>query len=133
MQIADLFSAFSISHQRSAISSRIRPVAQLAEHRSPKPGVGGSIPSWPARAHGAVRAERQRQFGRRMGVGPTKITRGGESTLEAEEERKFSGRVGVGPEGNARPRVYARGRVTASVRPASGGGAPREVNKDGCQ
>ena len=25
-----------------------RPVAQLAEHRSPKPGVGGSIPSWPA-------------------------------------------------------------------------------------
>src|SRR5258708_40042166 len=27
---------------------RCRPVAQLAEHRSPKPGVGGSIPSWPA-------------------------------------------------------------------------------------
>ena len=24
-----------------------RPVAQLAEHRSPKPEVGGSIPSWP--------------------------------------------------------------------------------------
>ena len=25
-----------------------RPVAQLAEQRSPKPQVGGSIPSWPA-------------------------------------------------------------------------------------
>ena len=25
-----------------------RPVAQLAERRSPKPKVGGSIPSWPA-------------------------------------------------------------------------------------
>lgn len=27
---------------------RYRPVAQLAEQRSPKPQVGGSIPSWPA-------------------------------------------------------------------------------------
>jgi preprotein translocase subunit SecE len=27
-----------------------RPVAQLAEQRSPKPQVGGSIPSWPANA-----------------------------------------------------------------------------------
>jgi hypothetical protein len=26
-----------------------RPVAQLAEQRSPKPQVGGSIPSWPAK------------------------------------------------------------------------------------
>jgi hypothetical protein len=26
----------------------VRPVAQLAEQRSPKPQVGGSIPSWPA-------------------------------------------------------------------------------------
>ena len=25
-----------------------RPVAQLAERRSPKPQVGGSMPSWPA-------------------------------------------------------------------------------------
>ena len=25
-----------------------RPVAQLVEHRSPKPGAGGSSPSWPA-------------------------------------------------------------------------------------
>ncbi len=25
-----------------------RPVAQLAERRSPKPKVGGSMPSWPA-------------------------------------------------------------------------------------
>ena len=27
---------------------RDRPVAQLAERRSPKPKVGGSMPSWPA-------------------------------------------------------------------------------------
>ncbi len=27
---------------------KFRPVAQLAEWRSPKPQVGGSIPSWPA-------------------------------------------------------------------------------------
>src|SRR3990167_6970895 len=26
-----------------------RPIAQLAERRSPKPKVGGSIPSWPAK------------------------------------------------------------------------------------
>ena len=30
------------------ISKGFRPVAQLAEQRSPKPQVGGSIPSWPA-------------------------------------------------------------------------------------
>ncbi len=30
------------------MSVRLRPVAQLAEWRSPKPQVGGSIPSWPA-------------------------------------------------------------------------------------
>ena len=28
---------------------KYRPVAQLVEHRSPKPEVGGSSPSWPAR------------------------------------------------------------------------------------
>ncbi len=28
--------------------NKYRPVAQLAEWRSPKPQVGGSIPSWPA-------------------------------------------------------------------------------------
>ena len=33
-----------------------RPVAQLAEHRSPKPGVGGSIPSWPASYAGVTAA-----------------------------------------------------------------------------
>ncbi len=37
-----------------------RPVAQLAEYRSPKPGVGGSMPSWPAMTdwRGSVRGER---------------------------------------------------------------------------
>src|SRR6187402_3164304 len=32
-----------------ACLSYVRPVVQLVEHRSPKPGVGGSSPSWPAR------------------------------------------------------------------------------------
>lgn len=30
------------------LHEKLRPVAQLAERRSPKPQVGGSIPSWPA-------------------------------------------------------------------------------------
>ena len=34
---------------------RPRPVAQLVEHRSPKPGAGGSSPSWPARPVGGCR------------------------------------------------------------------------------
>ena len=38
-----MFAGFSIESP-----NKVRPVAQLAEHRSPKPGVGGSIPSWPA-------------------------------------------------------------------------------------
>ncbi len=33
----------------------LRPVAQLAEQRSPKPQVGGSIPSWPANEFGGSR------------------------------------------------------------------------------
>src|SRR6185295_12228213 len=32
----------------SNLQAPVRTVAQLAEHRSPKPGVGGSIPSCPA-------------------------------------------------------------------------------------
>ena len=34
--------------QMATIWREFRPVAQLAERRSPKPQVGGSIPSWPA-------------------------------------------------------------------------------------
>ena len=30
------------------LASTCRPVVQLVEHRSPKPAVGGSSPSWPA-------------------------------------------------------------------------------------
>src|SRR5215471_3882938 len=33
------------------MGKRIRSVAQLVEHRSPKPGVGGSSPSTPAIPH----------------------------------------------------------------------------------
>ncbi len=36
---------FLLSFERNV---NIRSVAQLAEQRSPKPQVGGSIPSWPA-------------------------------------------------------------------------------------
>ena len=32
-----------------------RPVVQLVEHRSPKPNVGGSSPSWPASIPGIYR------------------------------------------------------------------------------
>jgi hypothetical protein len=42
----------------------IRPVAQLAEQRSPKPQVGGSIPSWPAIF--AVYAARNKTDGRQI-------------------------------------------------------------------
>ena len=34
-------------HLRNLVST-CRPVVQLVEHRSPKPAVGGSSPSWPA-------------------------------------------------------------------------------------
>ena len=34
-------------HFRNLVST-CRPVVQLVEHRSPKPAVGGSSPSWPA-------------------------------------------------------------------------------------
>ena len=42
------FSCFAREAKAPSRSNRIRPVAQLAERRSPKPQVGGSIPSWPA-------------------------------------------------------------------------------------
>ena len=39
----------SEDHPRLLRSKKaFRPVAQLAERRSPKPQVGGSIPPWPA-------------------------------------------------------------------------------------
>ena len=34
-----------------------RPVAQLAERRSPKPKVGGSIPPWPVLKKGGMWSE----------------------------------------------------------------------------
>ena len=41
---------FCVKHLLLSLECRniYRPVAQLAERRSPKPQVGGSIPSWPA-------------------------------------------------------------------------------------
>ena len=50
-----------------------RPVAQLAEHRSPKPGVGGSIPSWPASCAG-VAARRREMIRRRERVIAMELT-----------------------------------------------------------
>ncbi len=34
---------------KPSVCQQNRPVAQLAERRSPKPKVGGSMPSWPAK------------------------------------------------------------------------------------
>ena len=45
--ISDYF-AISVDIVGSIVRTT-RPVAQLAEQRSPKPQVGGSSPSWPAR------------------------------------------------------------------------------------
>ena len=39
---------YSINKRNANRFESSRPVAQLAEQRSPKPQVGGSIPSWPA-------------------------------------------------------------------------------------
>ena len=42
-----------------------RPVAQLAERRSPKPKVGGSKPSWPAKmSSGEMNIEKQNIIGK---------------------------------------------------------------------
>ena len=43
----------------------IRPVAQLAERRSPKPQVGGSIPSWPATFRGQKSGDSSQQHRQR--------------------------------------------------------------------
>ncbi len=39
---------YTVKGRNRSIFEPSRPVAQLAEQRSPKPQVGGSIPSWPA-------------------------------------------------------------------------------------
>ena len=39
---------YSVNNRNASRFESSRPVAQLAEQRSPKPQVGGSIPSWPA-------------------------------------------------------------------------------------
>src|SRR5262249_50811997 len=45
-------SAWQTKRKKSLQSPRLRSLAQLVEHRSPKPRVGGSSPSTPARAAG---------------------------------------------------------------------------------
>lgn len=47
---------------KNATDSHYRRVAQLAEHRSPKPGVAGSIPASPA-----LKARQRRHSRRRFG------------------------------------------------------------------
>ena len=46
-------------HQDFGVGKEHRPIAQLAERRSPKPQVGGSIPSWPAALETAAAAKKQ--------------------------------------------------------------------------
>ena len=43
---------YTVKGRNRSIFEPSRPVAQLAEQRSPKPQVGGSIPSWPANWQG---------------------------------------------------------------------------------
>ncbi len=52
-----------------------RPVAQLAEQRSPKPQVGGSIPSWPANESWLSEAVDKRKFMAQQSVTPEKKSR----------------------------------------------------------
>ena len=50
-EVGQLRAAFLQKHREPSVCTfhrALRPVAQLAERRSPKPQVGGSIPSWPA-------------------------------------------------------------------------------------
>jgi preprotein translocase SecE subunit len=50
---SDRFARYFIIRYKLMVKDK-RPVAQLVEQRSPKPQVGGSIPSWPARWFGRV-------------------------------------------------------------------------------
>ena len=53
-----------------------RALAQLAEHRSPKPKVGGSSPSCPARKHcTSKRREGDKRGRRQRGSGPARLAR----------------------------------------------------------
>ena len=71
-----------------------RPVAQLAEHRSPKPGVGGSIPSCPASSTGRVEAS-------------------GRSSSEAGAPERESGAVEMDDERRSTRRTRRLGRRRA--------------------
>ena len=63
---------------------RSRPVAQLAERRSPKPQVGGSIPSWPASA------------GNGRGTGPELVDRRrSQATSEMDSKSRKSGPTSI--------------------------------------
>ena len=60
----------------AAAGRRRRALAQLAEHRSPKPKVGGSSPSCPARTRTAGRQDRPDDRGEVTSVTDSKAVRG---------------------------------------------------------
>src|SRR5690606_16024078 len=71
------------------------PVVQLVEHRSPKPGVGGSSPSWPAKFS-------RRYRGSGVSVMSEKAeTQSGTSALEAVKWLVVALLVGVAVWGNS--------------------------------
>src|ERR1044071_2720451 len=59
----------------SAASALRRSVAQWLEHRSPKPGVGGSSPSTPARRTGHLDIELDRERARMSDQAPAEVRR----------------------------------------------------------
>ena len=63
----------ALLHAKGHVKRRrpaLRSVAQWLEHRSPKPGVGGSSPSTPARSAAAKGLARQADFGCRLTLRP---------------------------------------------------------------
>ena len=115
-----------------------RPVAQLAERRSPKPQVGGSIPSWPASstwlAHGRLEEDME-----------TTVTRATSSTRRSSSLRSravVGGIVGYYCFDDAAPLLRAlvrarrrsgsrpRGRCSLAVRPQRSGSSCRRARRD---
>src|SRR5215204_7055248 len=88
-----------------------RTVAQLAEHRSPKPGVGGSIPSCPASFRD---------------VEGRKEARGWASGMEPATKRwRNEASLSEAPEGTAaKPRRRAPSKEHRSPKPGVGGSIP---------
>ena len=117
------FAAFGVEQSRSH-----RRVAQLAEHRSPKPGVAGSIPVSPANATSTGRAVKILLTGH-PGSGKTTTVRAvvdrlrgrvpmtGFWTEELREEGKRVGFQGVTLDGRSFPLAHMRSKSALRLGP----------------